>query len=172
MSTSSVCSLGLPLRGNGPLIPGSERWTPGRSGRWSGRFRPAPSLRLRERQRKREELLCLTENDLSVWEFQGSSRGICLFRKIYSGRNNNAVLRGDLCLLHDQFDLVCLVLAGIIFYDLLKSLVVAADDLLAGSLAHASSSKMQRPAMLTPISVGDLYGHLPKIPSKMALSTG
>ena len=78
--------------------------------------------------------LCLTENDLSVREFQGSSRGICLFRKIYSGRNNDAVLRGDFCLLHDQFDLVCLVLAGIIFYDLLKSLV-AADDLLAGSLA-------------------------------------
>ena len=44
---------GCRCRGNGPLIPGSERWTPGRSGRWSGRFRPAPSLRLRERQRKR-----------------------------------------------------------------------------------------------------------------------
>ncbi len=50
-----------------------------------------------------------------------------------AGRNNRAVIRGDLCLLHDELDLVCFVLAGIVFYDFFKRLVVAADDLLAGS---------------------------------------
>ena len=103
----------------------------------------------------------------------GSSRAAAgasvSFRKIYSGRNNDAVLRGDFCLLHDQFDLVCLVLAGIIFYDLLKSLVVAADDLLAGSLAACLVIEDAETGHVDTHIGRDLYGHSPKIPSKMAL---
>ncbi len=57
----------------------------------------------------------------------------------------------------------------------LRSLRAAKYLLMISELAAfltASSSTMQFPAMFTPMSVGDLYTDFPKIPSRMAFTTG
>ena len=104
----------------------------------------------------REKIGGFSAYDLSVRKLQSGSRAIGCFFFFEGSRNNLTV--SDLCmsLLEKKLDFTYLILCAGAGNQSVHALIITADDLLAGSSWHTSSSTMQLPAMLTPISVGDL----------------
>lgn len=84
-------------------------------------------------------------------------RGVTSLLQTFLGSRGGATIVGsDFGLIEEHLNFADFSLVACATCQFVGSVVVASDDFVLDASQHTSSSLMQKPTMLTPISVGDL----------------